>query len=122
MLRIVLKLTSLLSVETVVLIEIIIVVDGDVAAAPIAISPVAPPSAPSGGTHRNSRSPSQSCSRHVAWICVGVVRILGLGRPINDRRVVRRNVSYVRVSLLNYDNLLTALDRLGLHFLLGAGL
>jgi hypothetical protein len=50
MLRIVLKLTSLLAVEIVVAIEIVIVVDVDVAVPPIAISPVAAPSAPSGGT------------------------------------------------------------------------
>jgi hypothetical protein len=57
MLRIVLKLTSLLAVEIVVAIEIIIVVDVDVATVPIAIAPVAPPSTPSSGTQRNSRAP-----------------------------------------------------------------
>jgi hypothetical protein len=120
MLRIVLKLTSLLAVETVVLIEIVVIVDVDVATAPIAIAPVAAPSAPSGGTYCNSRAPRQSCPWHVARIGIRVVRILGLGRTINDRRVVRRDINYVRVSLLNYDHLLAALDCLGLHDLLRA--
>jgi hypothetical protein len=53
-LRIVLPITLPLAadvaVEIVVLIVIIIVVDFDVATIPIAIAPVAAPSAPSGGT------------------------------------------------------------------------
>jgi hypothetical protein len=57
MLRIVLKLTSLLAVEIVVAIEIIIVVDVHVAAVPIAIAPVAAPGAPRGGPQRNSSAP-----------------------------------------------------------------
>jgi hypothetical protein len=48
MLRIVLKFTSLLAVEIIVFIKIIVVVDVDVAAVPIAIAPMAAPSAPSG--------------------------------------------------------------------------
>jgi hypothetical protein len=56
-LRIVLKFTSLLPVEIVVFIEIIVVVNVDVPAAPVAIAPVAPPRAPSSGTQRNSRTP-----------------------------------------------------------------
>jgi hypothetical protein len=56
-LRVVLKLTSLLAVEVVVAIEIIVVVDVDVPVVPIAIAPVTAPSAPSSGTQRNSRSP-----------------------------------------------------------------
>jgi hypothetical protein len=46
-----------IAVEIVVAIEIIIVVDLDVATIPIAIAPVATPSAPSGRTERNSRAP-----------------------------------------------------------------
>jgi hypothetical protein len=45
------------AVEIVVAVEIIIVVDLDVATIPIAIAPVATPSAPSGRTQRNSRAP-----------------------------------------------------------------
>jgi hypothetical protein len=61
-LRIVLPVTSLTSVHViavkiVVLIEIIVVVDVDVAAVPIAVAPMAAPSAPSSGAQRNSRSP-----------------------------------------------------------------
>jgi hypothetical protein len=59
-LRIVLPVAALatdVAVEIVVAIEIIFVVDVDVATIPIAIAPVAAPSAPSGGTQRNSRAP-----------------------------------------------------------------
>jgi hypothetical protein len=122
MLRIVLKLTSLLAVEVVVLIEIIVVVDVDIAAAPIAIAPVTTPSAPSGGTHRNSRAPRQSRPWHVARIGIRVVRILGRRRTVNDLWVVRRDINYVRVSLLDLDHLLAAGNCLGFHYLLGAGL
>jgi hypothetical protein len=45
-----LPLTSLLAVEVVVAIEIVVVVNVDVTVVPIAISPVAAPSAPSGAT------------------------------------------------------------------------
>jgi hypothetical protein len=122
MLRIVLELTALLAVETVVLVKIIVVVDGDVATAPIAIAPVTTPSAPSGGTHGNSRAPSQCCSRHIARISIRIVRILGRRRTVNDLWVVRRDINYVRVSLLDLDYLLAAGNCLGLHYLLGAGL
>jgi hypothetical protein len=60
MLRIVLPVAALatdVAVEIVVAIEIIFVVDVDVATIPIAIAPVAAPGAPRGGTQRNSRAP-----------------------------------------------------------------
>jgi hypothetical protein len=60
MLRIVLPIAALatdVSIEIVVTIEIIIVVDIDISAVPIAIAPMAAPSAPGGGTQRNSRAP-----------------------------------------------------------------
>jgi hypothetical protein len=60
MLRIVLPIAALavdVAVEIVVTIEIIIVVNVDVATIPITIAPVAAPSAPRGGTKRNSRTP-----------------------------------------------------------------
>jgi hypothetical protein len=56
-LRIVLELTALLAVKVIVPIEIVVVINIDVAAVPIAIAPVAAPSAPSGRTQRNSCSP-----------------------------------------------------------------
>jgi hypothetical protein len=59
-LRIVLPVAALatdVAVEIVVAIEIIFVVDVDVATIPIAIAPVAAPGAPSSGTQRNSRAP-----------------------------------------------------------------
>jgi hypothetical protein len=57
---IVLKVAALatdVAVEIVVTIEIVSVIDLDVAAVPIAIAPVAAPGAPSGGTQSNSRAP-----------------------------------------------------------------
>jgi len=62
MLRIVLPVVALASLTpvdglVVIPIEIIVVVDVDVATVPITIAPVAPPSAPSSGTQRNSRTP-----------------------------------------------------------------
>ena len=126
MLRVVLPPVALASLTPVdvpigVPVEIIVIVDVDITTAPIAIAPVAAPSPPSSGTQRNSRSPHQSRSWHIARIGIRVVRILGRGCTINDRRVVRRHVNYFRVSWLNYNNLLAALDRLSLHFLLRAG-
>jgi hypothetical protein len=59
-LRIVLPVAALatdVAIEIVVAIEIIFVVDVDVATIPIAIAPVAAPSAPRGGTERYSRTP-----------------------------------------------------------------
>jgi hypothetical protein len=61
-LRVVLPPVALASLTAVdvsvgVSVEIIVVVDVDVAMAPIAIAPVATPSAPSGGTQRDSRAP-----------------------------------------------------------------
>jgi hypothetical protein len=52
-------LPSLATVDVLVVVpvEIIVVVDVDVATIPIAIAPVATPSAPSSGTQRNSRAP-----------------------------------------------------------------
>ena len=45
------------AVEIIVAIEIVVVVDLDVSTIPIAIAPVATPSAPSSGTERNARAP-----------------------------------------------------------------
>ncbi len=62
MLRVVLPFVALASltpvhVLVVVPVEIIVVVDVDVAAVPIAIAPMATPSAPGGGTQRDPRAP-----------------------------------------------------------------
>ena len=115
MLRVVLPLVTLASLAPVdvpvyVFVKIIVVVDVDVAVVPIAIAPMAAPSAPRGGTQRNPRAPHQSCPWHVAWIGVGIVRILGRRRTVNDGRVVRGNIHHVRVSILNCNHLFPALD------------
>jgi hypothetical protein len=108
----------LLTVEIIVPIEIIVVVDVDVAVAPIAIAPVATgPSA-----QRKSRcAPRQSHSRVVPRIGI---RIIGIGRgrsSVNNLWVVRRNVNYVRLSWLNHNHLFATLDCFGFHSLLGGG-
>jgi hypothetical protein len=105
----------------VVPVKIIVVVDIDVATVPIAISPVAAPSAPGSGTQRYSRSPHQSRAWHVARIGIGIVRVLHRSRSIHNGRIVRGNIDNVRVCLLNFDYLLAAGDCLRLHYRLGGG-
>jgi hypothetical protein len=112
---------SPVNVPVYVFVKIIVVVNVDVTAVPIAITPVAAPSAPSGGTERNSRTPSQGRSWHVAWIGIRVIGIGRRGSSIHHSRVVRGNIDNVGVRLLNFDYLLAAGDCLGLHYLLGAG-
>jgi hypothetical protein len=87
-LPITLSLAADVAVEIVVAVVIIIVVDLDVATIPIAIAPVATPSAPSGGAERNSRTPSQGRSWHVAWIGIRVIRIGRRSSSVNDLRIV----------------------------------
>jgi hypothetical protein len=128
MLRVVLPVTSLASVhviavEVIVLIEIIVVVNVDVAVVPIAVAPMTTPGTPCGGTKCDSRAPHQSGAWIVAGISVGVVRIFGRRCTVNDSRVVRRDVNYVGIGLLNLDHLparsgCTTADCLGLHNLL----
>jgi hypothetical protein len=80
-----LKLTSLLAVEIIVPIEIVVVVDINVAVAPIAIAPVAAcPSA----QRKSGCAPRQSHSGVVSWIGIRIVWIGGRRRSINDLRVV----------------------------------
>jgi hypothetical protein len=121
MLPITLSLAADIAVEIVVLIEIIIVVDLDVATVPIAIAPVPPPGAPSGGTQRDSRSPHQSRAWHVARIGIGIIRIGRRSRSVHHSRVIRRDVDNLGVRLLNCDHLLAAGNCLGLYHLLRAG-
>jgi hypothetical protein len=75
-------------VEVVVTIVIIIVVDVDAAAAPIAVTPTAPPSAPGSCPQCNSRAPCQGRPGHISWIGI---RIIGVGRrrsPVNNLGIV----------------------------------
>ena len=121
MLPITLSLAVDVAVEIVVLVEIIIVVDLDVATVPIAIAPVAAPSAPRGGTQCNSRSPHQSRSWHVARIRVGIIGVFRGRRSVHHSRVVRRDVDNIGICLLDLDHLLAAGNCLGLYHLLRAG-
>src|SRR4029434_10307448 len=110
------------AVEIVVTIVIIIVVDLDVATVPIAIAPVATPSAPSGGTESNSRTPSQGRSWHVAWISIRVIRIGRRSSSVHHGRIIRRDIDNVGVGGLNCDHLIAAGHCLGLHCRLCASL
>ena len=112
-----LELTALLAVKVVVLIEIIVVVNVDVAVVPIAIAPIA--SAPS-CTQRKSRG--APCQPHPGVVPRIGIRVIGISRgrsSVDDLWVVRRDVNYVGLSWLNYDYLLAAFDCFGLHCLLG---
>jgi hypothetical protein len=131
MLRVMLPLVALPSLAPVnvpvgrsvgVSVEIIVVVDVDVATVPIAIAPMAAPGTPGGSAKRNSRAPHQCRPRYVPRIRVRIVRIFGCRRTVNDRWIVRGNVHDVRVSVLYYDHLFAALDCFGLNCLLRAGL
>jgi hypothetical protein len=96
-------------------VKIIVVVDVDVAVVPIAISPVVVGPCAS---QNKAGSESQPHTGVVSRIRIRIIGISWRRRSINHLRVVRGNVNYVGVSLLNYDHLFTALDRLRLHALL----
>jgi hypothetical protein len=119
-------LTGLTAVDVlvVVFVEIIFVIDVNVAVVPIAIAPIAPvssPRTPGGCTYRNPRTPSQGRPWPIAGIAVVVIRSFSRSSSVNDRWIVRWDVSYVGTSLLNLDHLFTAFDSLRLHGLLRAG-
>jgi hypothetical protein len=105
-----------IGVSVYVSVEIILVVDVDIAPAmPVAIAP----SAAGPGTQRKSgRAPRQSHPRVVPRIGVRVIGISGRRRSVHNRRIVRRNIDYVGLSGLHYNNLFPAFYRLGLDFLL----
>src|SRR5205814_8793698 len=104
MLRIVLPFSASLTtidIVDVVSIEIVIVVNGDVAVAPVAIAPIVCPRC----SQDESCAKYQPRSRHVAWIIIGRIRIIPRW-AVNDRRIIRRNIDELRVGRLNYDSLL----------------
>jgi hypothetical protein len=75
MLRIVLPFSALLitiDIVDVVSIEIVVVVNGDVAVAPIAIAPIVCPRC----AQYKSCAKCQPRTRHVAWIIIGRIRII----------------------------------------------
>jgi hypothetical protein len=109
-------LTRAIVVIPIIAIEIVIVVYVDVAVPPIAIAPVIAPI----GTPCNASAKRQSHSRVPARIIIGIVRISR--RTIHNCRIVRRNINYLRIGVLDHYDLLTAFHRLRLHSLLCAGL
>ena len=102
-------LVSIAAVDVRVAIEIIIVVDGDIAAAvPVAISPGTAP-----GGSKGETGPKRQCS---------VARRIGVGigicrRPVNHGRTVLRNVDHLGIGRLDNDDLLV-IDSLRLDLLL----
>jgi len=107
-------------------VKIVVVIDVDVAVVPIAIAPVTTPSTPGCGAQRNSGAPHQSRAWHIAGIGIGIVRIVNRSSSVNDSGVVRGDVNYVGIGLLNLNHLLarsgcTTPDCLGLHNLLRTG-
>src|SRR5438477_1980675 len=116
MLRIVLPFSAVLATVGIVgvdSVEIVFVVNGDVAVAPIAIAPIVCPRC----SQYESCAKCQPRSRHVAWIIIGRIRITPRW-TVNDRWIIRRNIDELRVGRLNYDSLLPSLYRLSFHFLL----
>jgi hypothetical protein len=106
------------SVDVRVPIKVVLVVDGDVAATPVAIAPV--PAGPR--TERKSgRAPRQPHTGVVSWIGIRIIGVGRRSRSVNNHRVVRGNVNHVRASWLNDNHLLAAFDCLGFHSLLSAG-
>jgi hypothetical protein len=115
MLPIVLPFSALLAaidIVDVAPIEIVVVVDGDVAVAPIAIAPIVCPRC----SQYESCAKCQPHPRHVARIIIGRIRINRW--TVNNHGIVRRNIDVLRVGRLDYDNLLPSLYRLSFHFLL----
>src|SRR5262249_38833058 len=83
------------TIESVVLIEIIVVFDGHVARVPIAIPPIAAPRPPCSSPKRDPCTTHQSRPWHITGIRVGIIRIINRSRSVNDRRVVRGHVNDV---------------------------
>jgi len=77
--------SSLVDIVDRVLVEVVIVVDGDVRVVPIAIPPVVVGPC---GTQGNACPPSQRCPRLISRIGVRIIGILGRRRPINNLRIV----------------------------------
>jgi len=99
-------------------VEIIVVVNIDVAVVPIAIAPVAAgPSAQS----KPCCTPRQSHAGIVSGISIGIIWIGRGRRPVNDLWVIRRHVNYVGLGWLDDDHLFAALDCFSLNRLLRAG-
>jgi hypothetical protein len=120
MLWVVLPVIPALAIDVVdvVLVEIVCVVDGYVAAVvPIAIAPA---SAPNGCTNGHSSAPRQGAACHIPWIGNRWIRV-GRLLSVNDCRIVRRNVNRVRSWRLNHNGLAASFHRLSFHFLLCAG-
>jgi hypothetical protein len=113
------SIVNVVTVEVIVPVKVVFVVDVDVAAIPVTIAPVtAPVTAPC------DRCPeSQSCSGNVTRIIVRVIGITGWRGAIDHRRIVGRDINDFRIGLLDFDDLFPTLGNgLGFHDLLSTGL
>jgi hypothetical protein len=125
MLRIVLPFSALLAtidvssigpaidVIDVILVEVVLVVDGDVTVAPIAITPIVCP----GCSQDDSCSKCQPHPGHITWIVIGGIRI-NPGVTVDYLRIIRRHKGVLRIGRLNYNSLLASLHGFSFHFLL----
>jgi hypothetical protein len=102
-----------INIVDVVPVEIVIVVDGDVAATPVAVAPVRTP----GGAQGDASSErEQSITRRVD-VGIWIDR-----RAVNHSGAVLRNVNNLRICWLNNDYLFSPFHGLCLDFLLGGRL
>jgi hypothetical protein len=102
----------LIDVSDVIFVEVVLVIDGDVAVAPIAIAPIVCPCC----SQYHSCAKCQPRPRHVAWIIIG--RIRPNWWTVNDLGIIRRNIHVLVVGRLNYDSLLPSFHRFSFDFLL----
>src|SRR5262249_27488576 len=104
-----------IGVDIRVAVEGVVSVDVDGVIAPAGAPP---PSAAKCGTHRDTSAEGDGCCAcGIAPRRIGDRRIWIDGRPVDSQRVVRRNVDYLRIRLLDHDHLLVV-GGLGLHCLL----
>ena len=85
-------------------VEIVVSVDVDVTAVPIAVTP---PATDNPGANNDARPPGEPHSRIVAGVRIGVVRIIRRW-TVDHFRVVRRHVDDLRIRWLDHDDLFPA--------------
>jgi len=85
-------------------VKVVVVIDVDVAATPVAI---APPAIGDTRTYQDTGAPRQPHSRIIARVAI---RIVGIGRrAVNHRWIIGRNVNGLRIGLFNNNNVLVIL-------------
>src|SRR6266480_1395895 len=98
-------------------VKVVVVIDVDVAAAPVAVTP---PVIRDSRAYKDTGAKGQPHPRIIAGIAVGIVGISW--RTINNRWIVGGNIDGLRVRLFYNNNFLVILDSLLLDYLFLAGL